>query len=1089
MKKLKEFFHRYKAVSVTALTLFAVCSVVVITTLVKTYAAADGTVYLSEVIDPAGSHDFSDRVHLFKADYDGTVVSADGAKVIAPGTRNAYKLDISNNTEEDLYYGFKVYAEVKNSPERNGEPLKLPVELTVTGPDKDQTLVGLDGESGHKYLNGYSIRKGRVQSFAFTWKWDYETGDDEADTLWGNASAGADPGKEPELDVYIQIYMGKDTYAYTLTFDPAGGTLIGKDHKLAFRGAPYGEMPGAAKDGYSFLGWFTASGELVREDDIVTTDSDFTLYARYERNFDDYFEVRFDAGEGALEDPSEERRTVKDGAPYGDLPRAKAAGKNHTGWNTKPDGTGEQITPETLVDLDRDITLYATYESTEDSFIVTFDAGLYGDVIGAGTKTVTNGETYGLLPYAEAPGRIFIGWYTGKNGTGEMITQDTLVTLSGDVTLYAYYGADAGTHTVTFDAGEYGMVKGGPSPKKVTEGMPYGQMPSAEKAGYIFTGWYSGTGEKVTPQTIVGGSADETLYAGYERKSGTGVVTFDPGEGGTVNVYAQKEIVPDSTYGKLPKAIKEGKTFIGWYTEPEGKGVLITPESSTGKAEDITLYAYYGDAEHTCVITFDAGEGILIGRKRKIVRNGEPYGELSRGELEGKYFLGWYTRKEGRGTKITSEMLVSLDTDITLYAYYGDRKDTVILTFDPGEGGEVIGEAVKYVKTGTRYGILPWARKEGYSFIGWYTEPGGKGTRVSSGTWAEMDATLYAYYERNVEYHTVTFDPCEGHLIGPEQKTVVNGMPYGQLPQAVTYDERSFIGWYTEPEGKGERIYAEKIVDLDHDITVYAFYRWDPPVSEHTSDFNGVKRYSYPRKGAQESKGEWELVDVEEMNWVFRGKNGYATSGWFYIKNPYSSGGIPTIQWFHFNADGLMDKGWILVGARDWYHLREIPDGDLGSLDHGWYHDSQDEKTYYLDPETGLMWYGWQKIGGTWYYFATEKDISGRNWILDDGDRYGGVAKWVYDTTQRSYGSMYAEEMTPDGHYVGADGSWDGEGKEPTATQMTPPEETNMVNGYPEELAGYTYELLPRVGTSYTEIRKQLSGEDQTDPPAYRRVR
>ncbi len=940
LKKIKEFFERYKTVSVTALALFAVCSVVVIAGLVKTYAQANGTVYLSKVIDRAyPEDDFSDQVHLFKAEYDGTVRSEDGkTNVIAPGTRNSYTLDISNDTQQDLYYGFKVYAEVKNSPLRDNVPLQPPVALSVTGPDGELIRVGLDGEEGHKYLDGYSIKEGRVQSFAFYWEWLFETGDDEADTMWGNAATSEAP---PELDVYIQLYLGKDTYAYTATFDPVDGTLIGRNHKLLFNGAPYGEMPGAKKENFSFLGWFTDDGKLVTSEMIVTgLTEDITFHARYERNFDDYFEVRFDPNGGTLDDPSQAERTVKDGEPFGDLPKASFPGKELIGWNTEPDGSGEMITTETLADLDRDITLYAIYEDAGSVIHVTFDAGVHGNVIGKGEKTVVKGGTYGDLPYAKSPGKNFIGWNTKKDGSGTMIGRDTIVTLTKDTVVYAVYAEDRPetSHLVNFDAGEEGYVKGGPSPERVTDGYPYGQLPYAERPGYVFEGWYDEAGNEVKPDTIVQHGPDETLHARYTRKEHTGVVTFDAGEGGTVNVYPQKEIAPNSTYGKLPKALMEGKVFVGWYTEPGGAGVLITPESATGDAEDITLYAYYADIEETKthVITYDAGEGILIGRKRKTVVNGEPYGELSRGELAGK----------------------------------------------------------------------------------------------------------------------------------------------------------NFVGWSFEPEGRGGRVYPNTIVNLTGDVTLYAFYIVELNPSYRTSEPNqGVIRYGYPQKGAKVSTGDWELVDADRMNWVFHGKNGFASGGWFFVKNQYSAGGITTAQWFHFNEQGLMDKGWIKVGEKDWYHLREIPDGDLGSLEKGWYHDDQDQKTYYLDPETGLMWYGWQEIDGEWYYFADEPDVAGVNWVLDSSEDYGGVVKWVYDTDRRSYGSMFAGEMTPDGHYVREDGTWDGEGEVPTATKMTPPTNSNVVNGYPETLNGFKYELRPVVGTNYEEIRKRLSEGDQKDTDVYRRIK
>ena len=82
----------------------------------------------------------------------------------------------------------------------------------------------------------------------------------------------------------------------------------------------------------------------------------------------------------------------------------------------------------------------------------------------------------------------------------------------------------------------------------------------------------------------------------------------------------------------------------------------------------------------------------------------------------------------------------------------------------------------------------------------------------------------------------------------------------------------------------------------------------------------------------------------------------------------------------------------------------------------GWYNDDQDGKWYYLDPENGKMLVGWQKIDGQWYYFNayTPKPT----WTYD-----GSV--WIFNgSDERPYGSMYAEEITPDGYQVDASGKW-----------------------------------------------------------------
>ena len=107
-----------------------------------------------------------------------------------------------------------------------------------------------------------------------------------------------------------------------------------------------------------------------------------------------------------------------------------------------------------------------------------------------------------------------------------------------------------------------------------------------------------------------------------------------------------------------------------------------------------------------------------------------------------------------------------------------------------------------------------------------------------------------------------------------------------------------------------------------------------------------------------------------------------------------------------------------------WYQLIDKPSGqeswyyyENGNRKTGWLTDPQDGNTYYLDPETGAMCVGWKKIGDNWYYFGERKYADNR-WTRD------AAGNWKAGTGRHSYGSMYHDEMTPDGYYVGAGGIW-----------------------------------------------------------------
>lgn len=61
---------------------------------------------------------------------------------------------------------------------------------------------------------------------------------------------------------------------------------------------------------------------------------------------------------------------------------------------------------------------------------------------------------------------------------------------------------------------------------------------------------------------------------------------------------------------------------------------------------------------------------------------------------------------------------------------------------------------------------------------------------------------------------------------------------------------------------------------------------------------------------------------------------------------------------------------------------------------------------------------GWQYINDKWYYLTPS--AAQPSWIQDTQ-----TGKWVYSNVlPHPYGSMYVNEYTPDGYFVGADGAW-----------------------------------------------------------------
>lgn len=146
------------------------------------------------------------------------------------------------------------------------------------------------------------------------------------------------------------------------------------------------------------------------------------------------------------------------------------------------------------------------------------------------------------------------------------------------------------------------------------------------------------------------------------------------------------------------------------------------------------------------------------------------------------------------------------------------------LTFDENyEGGAV--ETVTVNGDGV-YEALQSPVREGYVFLGWFTEPeGGQQAQLGEALLSDTDHTLYAHWEVKTRF-TVALD-ANGGRVSPYQDQLVlkNGEQYGTLPEPVR-EGYKFLGWYTEAEA-GQRIKSTTKFTADQDQVLYAHWQYD----------------------------------------------------------------------------------------------------------------------------------------------------------------------------------------------------------------------------------------------------------------------
>ncbi|MHC1692369.1 MAG: InlB B-repeat-containing protein [Sphaerochaetaceae bacterium] len=320
------------------------------------------------------------------------------------------------------------------------------------------------------------------------------------------------------------------------------------------------------------------------------------------------------------------------------------------GWNTKRNGSGTHYdTGDTFIMPAKDVTIWVEWG--------------YGitDELGGGMNNTENPSSYldEEVVFADPTrtGYTFLGWFSDSSFTTPIESIDE--GLTENITVYAQWQVN--TYGVSFDSN--GGSAPSPSSKNVTFDESYGSLPEVSWSGCVFGGWYTGekgTGDLITENTQVSIAANHTLYARWDL-----TVSFDS-QGGYAPSPARKTIHFGQTYGALAAAMYPGYAFMGWWTEPEGKGTLILADDVVSIRVDHILYASWQPENYS--ISFDAQEGTLSGSDSIVVTYGSAYGTLPTPELDYYDFAGWWTEELGSGTQITSTSTVAITSDTTLYA-------------------------------------------------------------------------------------------------------------------------------------------------------------------------------------------------------------------------------------------------------------------------------------------------------------------------------------------------------------------------------------------------------------------------------------
>ena len=609
--------------------------------------------------------------------------------------------------------------------------------LTISSgekPDRGYAFYDKEGNSYIKmYYKGYCVERdfnGNIKTEKMESS-ECEIGNMQSVTLYGNGGIITAPN----------VWTVTETYA-TIMVDFA---------------TSLGSFPTVSRPGYTFKGWYDENDNLISLTKPVVENISGT--AKWEVNKYtvtlDFTGANIVNVEGWTLVNGVYTKVMEYDTEYGSLPELSKTGYTFLGWYTT---NGIKIEEDTILTTPDDHKLIAQWSANK--YIVTFK---YNDNVTLDTtKEITYDSSYGDLPAPNRIGYTFLGWYSGE----EQITKSTIVKVTNNQTLTAKWGVNKYIVTFVYNDGTPNEVK------EIDYDTTYGNLPTLNKNGYTFLGWYYND-IKIENNTLLLVAENHTVEAKFNVNKYT--VTFKYNDGKTTDTT--KDVTYDSTYGILPTISRVGYTFKGWYNG----NTQISSTTKVSTASDHNIEAKWEVNKYTVTFVYDNGSA----NTTKTFAYDSLY-ELPEPTKTGYIFQGWFTSDN---QSITSETKVSIAEDHTLTAKWNASGYTV--TYN-ANGGTVTPSSAGVTYDST-YSSLPTPSRTGYTFTGWYTSSTG-GTKVENTTkvTTASNHSIYAHWSANT--YTVTF--VYGNGSANTTTNVTYNSAYGELP-SPTRTGYIFSSWAT----------------------------------------------------------------------------------------------------------------------------------------------------------------------------------------------------------------------------------------------------------------------------------------------------
>ena len=305
---------------------------------------------------------------------------------------------------------------------------------------------------------------------------------------------------------------------------------------------------------------------------------------------------------------------------------------------------------------------------------------------------------------------------------------------------------------------------------------------TAEQGGNWFDGYYEKydgarfyyTRNSYNIVFINGGAEDKTLSKKYQQD------------------------ISDANYTPTAPAGKVGYEFAGWYDNELCEGTAYNFTSKTMPANNITLYAKWGEPVHKVEFLVD-NKVVTEWTKTDVAHNSTISDLPTPTSSNGDTFLGWVdaNRKPFHpSTKITG--------DLKLYAKFGNKTGYSV-TYNYKNGSNLVTDPSKYAE-GAFATVFdgPDTAPANKVFLGWTTKnDGSKKVEYYPNSSIEItgDVTLNAVYGDKAATVTVTYHSN----FGTDSTHTIDAMPNNREFTVADYtalglpanNDYEFIGWST----------------------------------------------------------------------------------------------------------------------------------------------------------------------------------------------------------------------------------------------------------------------------------------------------